>query len=136
LNLHYSDLISMFYPYKFYLPEAKMSTSIPAKNQSGNAAPSGQIPFNHERTIRDSPPPRRQKRKNPCIARDFAHGAGDGNRTHDNSLEGCGFTTKLHPRSLYGGRDDMIRTCDPLVPNQVLCQAELRPVFAEKNGVP
>lgn len=25
------------------------------------------------------------------------YGAGDGNRTHNNSLEGCGFTTKLHP---------------------------------------
>ena len=25
-------------------------------------------------------------------------------------------------------RDDTIRTCDPLVPNQVLYQAELRPV--------
>ena len=25
------------------------------------------------------------------------YGAGDGNRTHDNSLEGCSFTTKLHP---------------------------------------
>ena len=25
------------------------------------------------------------------------------------------------------GRDDTIRTCDPLVPNQVLYQAELRP---------
>ena len=29
-------------------------------------------------------------------------GAGDENRTRDNSLEGCGFTTKLHPR---GGPD-------------------------------
>jgi hypothetical protein len=27
-------------------------------------------------------------------------------------------------------RDDTIRTCDPLVPNQVLYQAELRPVMA------
>ncbi len=30
------------------------------------------------------------------------------------------------------GREDRIRTCDPLVPNQVLYQAELLPVF-EKN---
>jgi hypothetical protein len=32
-------------------------------------------------------------------------GAGDGNRTHDNSLEGCGFTIKLHPqiKYLWGG---------------------------------
>ncbi len=27
------------------------------------------------------------------------------------------------------GREDRIRTCDPLVPNQVLYQAELLPVF-------
>ena len=27
----------------------------------------------------------------------------------------------------YGYREDRIRTCDPLVPNQVLCQAELLP---------
>ena len=32
------------------------------------------------------------------------------------------YTRNLH------GRDDTIRTCDPLVPNQVLYQAELRPV--------
>jgi hypothetical protein len=27
------------------------------------------------------------------------------------------------------GREDRIRTCDPLVPNQVLYQAELLPVY-------
>ena len=27
------------------------------------------------------------------------YGAGEGNRTLDNSLEGCGFTTKLHPHN-------------------------------------
>ncbi len=27
--------------------------------------------------------------------------AGDENRTRDNSLEGCGFTTKLHPQNKY-----------------------------------
>ncbi len=31
-------------------------------------------------------------------------------------------------------RDDTIRTCDPLDPNQVLYQAELRP--ESKNGAP
>ena len=31
------------------------------------------------------------------------------------------------------GREDRIRTCDPLVPNQVLYQAELLPV---NNGAP
>ena len=30
---------------------------------------------------------------------------------------------------LRNGREDRIRTCDPLVPNQVLYQAELLPVF-------
>ncbi|MDB4865937.1 MAG: hypothetical protein JWR03_270 [Cohnella sp.] len=38
------------------------------------------------------------------------------------------------------GRDDTIRTCDPLVPNQVLYQAELRPVIIKvkllRNGAP
>jgi hypothetical protein len=38
------------------------------------------------------------------------------------------------------GRDDTIRTCDPLVPNQVLYQAELRPdndkYSVVKNGAP
>ena len=55
------------------------------------------------------------------------NGAGEGNRTLDNSLEGCGFTTKLHPHIKLTGREDRIRTCDPLVPNQVLYQAELLP---------
>ncbi len=30
------------------------------------------------------------------------YGAGEGNRTLDNSLEGCGFTTKLHPQKMAG----------------------------------
>jgi hypothetical protein len=30
------------------------------------------------------------------------YGAGDGNRTHIASLEGWGFTTKLHPRGGWG----------------------------------
>jgi hypothetical protein len=34
------------------------------------------------------------------------------------------------------GREDRIRTCDPLVPNQVLYQAELLPVYmARPKGV-
>ena len=32
-----------------------------------------------------------------------------------------------YTRKVGNGRDDTIRTCDPLVPNQVLYQAELRP---------
>ena len=31
------------------------------------------------------------------------NGAGEGNRTLITSLEGWGFTTKLHPHKLYGG---------------------------------
>ncbi len=42
--------------------------------------------------------------------------AGDGNRTHVSSLEGWCSTIELHPQN----RGDRIRTCDPLVPNQVL----------------
>ena len=30
--------------------------------------------------------------------------AGDENRTRDNSLEGCGFTTKLHPHIIFKWR--------------------------------
>jgi hypothetical protein len=30
----------------------------------------------------------------------------------------------------FSGREDRIRTCDPLVPNQVLYQAELLPVIS------
>src|SRR5699024_4263946 len=33
----------------------------------------------------------------PAELRGHENGAGDGNRTHDISLEGWGFTTKLHP---------------------------------------
>lgn len=34
---------------------------------------------------------------------------------------------RRHKPSFFNGRGDMIRTCDTLVPNQVLYQAELRP---------
>ncbi len=42
-----------------------------------------------------------------------------------------------YTRVLYlTGREDRIRTCDPLVPNQVLYQAELLPVImARPKGV-
>ena len=39
------------------------------------------------------------------------NGADGGNRTRNNSLEGCGFTTKLHPQN--HGAEDEIRTRDP-----------------------
>ncbi len=31
--------------------------------------------------------------------------------------------------TVFHNREDRIRTCDPLVPNQVLYQAELLPVY-------
>ena len=50
--------------------------------------------------------------------------AGDGNRTHVSSLEGWCSTIELHPQIkpkwYHINRGDRIRTCDPLVPNQVL----------------
>ena len=43
---------------------------------------------------------------------------------------------ELRPQNLITGREDRIRTCDPLVPNQVLYQAELLPVYmARPAGV-
>ena len=37
-------------------------------------------------------------RSNQLSYRPLKEKAGDENRTRDNSLEGCGFTTKLHPQ--------------------------------------
>lgn len=62
----------------------------------------------------------------------LSHKAGDGNRTHVSSLEGWCSTIELHPHILKAliyasfiklcvtNRGDRIRTCDPLIPNQVL----------------
>jgi hypothetical protein len=41
--------------------------------------------------------------------------------------------TRIKIHELPDGREDRIRTCDPLVPNQVLYQAELLPGI---NGAP
>ncbi len=46
---------------------------------------------------------------------------------------------KTHHRKSYGGysREDRIRTCDPLVPNQVRYRPALLPAFAEASaGIP
>ena len=48
--------------------------------------------------------------------------AGDENRTRDNSLEGCGFTTKLHPQ--YGAGQN--RTADTWSFNPLLYQLSYR----------
>ena len=54
-----------------------------------------------------------------------SNGASDGNRTRMTSLEGWSSAIELHLQ--INGRDCRIRTCDPLVPNQMLYQAELSP---------
>ena len=52
--------------------------------------------------------------------------AGDENRTRDNSLEGCSFTTKLHPlnKTKYGARRN--RTADTWSFNPLLYQLSYR----------
>ena len=43
---------------------------------------------------------------------------------------------KAHHRKSYGGRsrEDRIRTCDPLVPNQVRYRPALLPAFAKSSA--
>ena len=55
--------------------------------------------------------------------------AGDENRTRDNSLEGCSFTTKLHPHSYGAGQN---RTADTWSFNPLLYQLSYR---AKNNGL-
>ena len=52
-------------------------------------------------------------------------------RGKDSNLRPPGYEPDELPTALprdYKNREDRIRTCDPLVPNQVLYQAELLPV--------
>ena len=46
--------------------------------------------------------------------------------------------TRIYKSRIFPGREDRIRTCDPLVPNQVLYQAELLPVYGapERSRTP
>ncbi len=39
----------------------------------------------------------------------------------------------FHQHYIRDGREDRIRTCDPMVPNHVLYQAELLPVLIDIN---
>ena len=55
--------------------------------------------------------------------------AGDENRTRDNSLEGCGFTTKLHPH--YGAGQN--RTADTWSFNPLLYQLSYRAILREQD---
>ena len=54
----------------------------------------------------------------------FPNKAGDENRTRDNSLEGCGFTTKLHPQDGAGQN----RTADTWSFNPLLYQLSYRAI--------
>ena len=51
--------------------------------------------------------------------------AGDENRTRDNSLEGCGFTTKLHPHNGAGQN----RTADTWSFNPLLYRLSYRAIY-------
>ena len=55
--------------------------------------------------------------------------AGDENRTRDNSLEGCGFTTKLYPQH-GAGRN---RTADTWSFNPLLYQLSYRAKLREQD---
>ena len=59
--------------------------------------------------------------------------AGDENRTRDNSLEGCSFTTKLHPlnKTKYGARRN--RTADTWSFNPLLYQLSYRAKLREQD---
>ena len=59
--------------------------------------------------------------------------AGDENRTRDNSLEGCSFTTKLHPlnKIKYGARRN--RTADTWSFNPLLYQLSYRALLREQD---
>ena len=58
--------------------------------------------------------------------------AGDENRTRDNSLEGCSFTTKLHPQKINGARRN--RTADTWSFNPLLYQLSYRANFIAGAG--
>ena len=53
--------------------------------------------------------------------------AGDENRTRDNSLEGCGFTTKLHPHVIKNGAGRN-RTADTRSFNPLLYRLSYRAI--------
>ena len=60
----------------------------------------------------------------------FPNKAGDENRTRDNSLEGCSFTTKLHPHSYGAGQN---RTADTWSFNPLLYQLSYRAILREQD---
>ena len=56
----------------------------------------------------------------------FPNKAGDENRTRDNSLEGCSFTTKLHPLNQSNNGARRNRTADTWSFNPLLYQLSYR----------
>ena len=59
--------------------------------------------------------------------------AGDENRTRDNSLEGCSFTTKLHPHLLNFNGARRNRTADTWSFNPLLYQLSYRAKLREQD---
>ncbi len=59
--------------------------------------------------------------------------AGDENRTRDNSLEGCSFTTKLHPLINKGNGARRNRTADTWSFNPLLYQLSYRAKLREQD---
>ena len=59
--------------------------------------------------------------------------AGDENRTRDNSLEGCSFTTKLHPLIIKRNGARRNRTADTWSFNPLLYQLSYRAKLREQD---
>ena len=59
--------------------------------------------------------------------------AGDENRTRDNSLEGCSFTTKLHPLIIKENGARRNRTADTWSFNPLLYQLSYRAKLREQD---
>ena len=59
--------------------------------------------------------------------------AGDENRTRDNSLEGCSFTTKLHPLIVKRNGARRNRTADTWSFNPLLYQLSYRAILREQD---
>ena len=63
----------------------------------------------------------------------FPNKAGDENRTRDNSLEGCSFTTKLHPLIIKENGARRNRTADTWSFNPLLYQLSYRAILREQD---
>ena len=59
--------------------------------------------------------------------------SGRESNSRPHACKACALPTELPPHKKINGREDRNWTCDPLVPNQVLYQAELLPVFGASD---